>query len=155
MLCAMLAAQSLAAQSPLLQHLIGRWSMTGTIRGKPVTYTLVVTPTLRRHYVELHMTDAATPSTYEARVFIGPDTLPGHYLAHWLDAFGAAYSVPTATGEAHSDTLTLDFPYSTGAFHDTFAYDSVHDAWSVRLDKADGHGGSTVFGDYHATRLPR
>jgi hypothetical protein len=127
--------------------------MRGTVRGRPATYRLEGTWVLQGRFVELHMEDVANrPPRYEARAFIGPDTLPGHILAHWMDNFGAAYSVPPATGQAAGDSLTLDFPYPAGAFHDTFVYDRATDAWTMRLDAADGTGGWRRFAEYRATR---
>jgi hypothetical protein len=127
--------------------------MTGTVRGQPARYRLDVGWVLAHRFVELHMTDVAhTPAQYEARVFIGPDTLPGHVIGHWLDNTGAAYSVPPATGIAAGDTLTLDFPYPGGPFHDTFVHHRGTDTWTIRLDAADGTGGWKRFADYRATR---
>jgi hypothetical protein len=117
-----------APAAPLLERFVGHWTMTGTVRRRPATYRLEVAWVLAHRFVELHMEDVEhTPARYEARVFIGPDTLPGHVLGHWLDSFGAAYSVPPATGITAGDTLTLDFPYPGGAFHDTFIHDRVTD----------------------------
>jgi hypothetical protein len=151
---------SVAAQAPpgpptppLLEHLAGRWTMKGTLRGQPVTYRLDAGWTLQHRFVELHLRDTEhTPPQYEARVFIGPDTLPGLVLAHWLDNFGAAYSVPSATGRIRGDTLTLDFPYPEGAFHDSFVFDSARRAWTIRLDQADKAGGWKRFAEYRTTR---
>ena len=138
---------------PVLQRLIGQWTMTGSVRGRPATYRLDGTWVLQGRFVELHMEDVEhTPPGYEARVFIGPDTLPGRVLAHWLDNFGAAYSVPPATGMVAGDTLVLDFPYPGGAFHDTFVHDRATDTWTIRLDEADGAGGWKRFADYRASR---
>ena len=118
-----LVARAVAQTAPpLLDRLVGHWTMTGTVHGGPATYRLDIVWVLAHRFVELHMKDVAhTPAQYEARVFIGPDTLPGHVIGHWLDNTGAAYSVPPATGITAGDTLTLDFPYPGGAFHDTFA----------------------------------
>ena len=139
--------------APLLDRFVGHWTMTGTVRGRPATYRLEVAWLLAHRFVELHMKDVGhTPAQYEARVFIGPDTLSGHVIGHWLDNFGAAYSVPPATGIAAGDTLTLDFPYPRGAFHDTFVHDRATDTWTIRLDAADGTGGWKRFADYRATR---
>jgi hypothetical protein len=148
------AAQAVTTRDSLLDRLAGRWTMTGTVRGKPATYRLDATWTLQRRFLELHMTDVHTPPAYEARVFVGADTLPGHYLAHWLDNFGAAYSVPPATGRASGDTLTLDFAYPGGPFHDTFVYDREADAWRIRLEALDSAGGRTLFAEYQARRRP-
>jgi hypothetical protein len=69
-----------------------------------------------------------------------------------MDNFGAAYSVPPATGTIAGDTLVLDFPYPERAFHDTFSYDRATDAWTIRLDAAGGNSGWKRFADYRVTR---
>lgn len=138
---------------PLLERLVGRWTMTGTVRGKPATYRLDVDWTLQRRYVELHMVDAThTPPGYEARVLIGPDTAQGRVIAHWLDNTGAAFSVPPGTGEVRGDTLAIEFPYPDGAFHDRFVFDRRTNAWTVTLDADDGKGGTSRFAEYHVRR---
>jgi hypothetical protein len=81
-------AQGAAAPPPMppLERLVGRWTMKGTVRDQPVTYRLDAAWVLQRRFVELHMVDAEhTPAKYEARVFIGADTVKGGLLAHWLD----------------------------------------------------------------------
>jgi hypothetical protein len=138
---------------PLLQRLVGRWIMKGKVGPKPVTYRLDAAWTLQRAFVELHMVDAEhTPPGYEARVFVGPDTLPDRLVTHWLDNTGAAFSVPAGTGEIHGDTLALDFPYPAGAFHDTFVLDRSRNVWTIQLDAADRKEGWRRFAEYRATR---
>jgi hypothetical protein len=149
------AAQAAGAPpaAPLLEHLAGNWTMKGTVLGKPATYRLRAAWTLQHRFIELHMRDVAhTPPAYEARVFLGPDTLPGRVVAHWMDNTGAAFSVPPATGKAEGDSLTLDFPYPTGTFHDSFRYDRASNSWTVRLDAADGKGGWRRFAEYHVVQ---
>jgi hypothetical protein len=152
-----LAAQAAAPTAPaamdtLLERLVGRWRMKGTVRGAPALYTLDVTRVLQRRFVELHMVDVHRPPGYEARVFIGVDSANARYIAHWLDRFGAAYSIPHATGEMGGDTLRLDFPYPDGAFHDTFVYDRRSDSWYFLLEAADTAGGWTRFAEYQVRR---
>jgi hypothetical protein len=138
---------------PLLERLVGRWTMTGTVRGEPASYRLDAGWTLQRRYVELHMADAMhTPPGYEARVLIGPDTAEGRVIAHWLDNTGAAFSVPPGTGTARGDTLTIDFPYPDGTFHDRFVFDRRAKTWIVTLDVDDGKGGTSQFAEYHVMR---
>src|SRR5689334_20707344 len=128
-LAAPLSAQAAAPAAPLLDRLVGHWTMEGTVREKPARYRLDATWTLQHRFVELHMRDAEhTPTQYEARVFVGPDTLRDHVVAHWLDNTGAAYSVPPATGQIQGDSLTLDFPYPEGAFHDVFVLNRGRDS---------------------------
>jgi hypothetical protein len=149
-----LAAQASPAASmdSLLERLVGQWRMTGAVRGRPVTYALDATRVLQRRFVELHMVDVSHPPAYEARVFIGVDSAGGQYIAHWLDNFGAAYSIPHATGRARGDTLLLDFPYPSGAFRDRFVYDRRTDAWSFRLEAADTTGAWKLFAEYRVRR---
>jgi hypothetical protein len=146
-----LCAQSTAtagSMDSLLDHLVGRWTMTGSVRGKPATYTLDAARALQGSFVELKMKDVHRPPEYEARVFIGVDSAQGRYIAHWLDRFGAAYSIPHATGEARGDTLLLLFPYPEGAFRDTFVYDRQRDRWHFRLEAADSGKQWQLFADY-------
>ena len=139
----------------LLDRLVGNWIMQGNVRGKPVEYTLTVRRILQDKYVELHMTDAASPSTYEARVIIGTAAKRDEVIAHWIDNTGAQYSVPPATGAIRGDTLVLDFPYSARPFHDELVFDRAMGRWRFVLDAADGHGGWTRFATYDVLRRPR
>jgi hypothetical protein len=73
-------------------------------------------------------------------------------LARWLDTFGAAYSIPHATADARGDSLRLWFPYSTGAFRDTFIYAARTDAWHFKLEAAASAGGWRRFAEYDVRR---
>jgi hypothetical protein len=137
-----------SSMEALLDHLVGQWRMTGSVRGQPVTYTLNARRVLQNRFVELHMLDVNQPPAYEARVFIGVDSINGQYIAHWLDRFGAAYSIPHATGTARGDTLVLTFPYRSGSFRDTFVYNARADSWFFRLEAADSTAGWRLFAEY-------
>lgn len=145
-----------AAQRPspdsLLAHLTGHWIMRGTVRGQAETYTMEGAWILAGKFVELHMVDATHPPAYEARVFVGADTAAGRLIVHWLDAFGAAYSVPAATGMIHGDTLDFTFQYSTGPFRDLFIYRPATRSWYFRLEDTDSAGHPRLFGEYAVTR---
>ena len=151
-----LAGAPLSAQrSPtdsLLSRLTGRWIMRGSVRGKAEMYTMDGARVLTGKFVELHMTDTTHPPAYEARVFIGADTAAGRIIVHWLDAFGAAYSVPAAAGAVRGDTLDFTFRYSTGPFRDLFIYRPVTRTWYFRLEDTDSAGHPRLFGEYAVTR---
>jgi hypothetical protein len=132
----------------LLDRLVGDWSMVGQVRGRPVTYTVAARRVLAGRYVELHMTDVNQPPQYEARVFVGADTVPGRVLVHWLDSFGAAFSVPHAAGAIVGDTLQFEFAYRSGPFRDTFIYHGPGRGWTFRLEAGDGRGGWRLFAAY-------
>jgi hypothetical protein len=138
----------------LLQHLVGHWTMRGNVRGAPVTYDLVASRVLGNDYVELRMTDVARPPRYEARVFIGEDTVANRVIVHWLDSFGAAYSIPPGTGTVTADTVQFKIPYPGNPFRDTFVFLRSEGHWYIRLESSDRHGGWKVFAEYIAQPLP-
>ena len=141
-----------ASWESLLDRLVGRWAMTGAVRGEPASYTLTGARTLEGRFVELHMKDVHVPPAYEARVLIGCDSTGHRVLAHWMDSFGAAYSVPHGTGVIHGDTLELLFPYADGPFRDRFTYDRRRDAWRFLLESADSSGAWGEFASYDVRR---
>ncbi len=146
------AVDAQAAPSPptseLLDQLVGHWRMVGQVRGHPVTYDLEARRILDGRFVELHMKDVAHPSQYEALVFIGEDTLPKRVLAHWLDNFGAAYSVPHGQGAISGDTVQFEVRYPVMPFRDTFVFRRMDHTWIFRLEAGDGHGGWKPFAEY-------
>jgi hypothetical protein len=148
-----LRAQATAvAMDSLLERLVGQWRMTGTVRGRPATYALDASRVLQGRFVELHMMDTSHPPDYEARVFIGVDSAKARYIAHWLDKFGAAYSIPPAFGGAKGDTLLLTFAYPDGPFRDTFVYDPRTDGWYFRLESGDSTEAWRLFAEYDVRR---
>jgi hypothetical protein len=148
------AQPSHARMEALLDALVGSWEMRGHVQGDSVTYDLQARRVLQGRFVELHMEDVNRPPGYEARVFIGVDSVGQRYIAHWLDAFGAAYSIPHAVGGARGDTLLLTFAYSSGPFHDIFIYDRGQDLWRFRIESADSAGKRSLFAEYVGRRKP-
>jgi hypothetical protein len=136
----------------LLKSLDGEWLMSGDVRGEPVTYALVAQPTLGGAFTELHMRDVAQPPAYEARVFIGWDADSGTVIAHWLDSFGARYSVPHGVGRISGDTLEFTIPYADGPFRDTFVFVPARDTWELRIEAAQPDGGWAHFARYQLQR---
>lgn len=139
---------------PLLTALEGTWRMQGHVRGRPVEYATRVSRTLAGRFVEVHMVDVASPPAYEARVFIGADTVAGRILVHWLDSFGAAFSVPHGIGHVSGDTLRFDVAYATGPFRDTLIFDRRTDTWHFAIEAGDDRGGWQSFATYTLRRAP-
>jgi hypothetical protein len=144
------AAQGSTATSMdgVLQRLVGSWRMVGTVRGRPASYRLQATRVLRGKFVELHMVDVAGSAGYEARVFLGVDSAGPRIIAHWLDNFGAGYSIPHAIGAARGDTIQFTFAYPDGPFRDTFVYDRARARWHFRLESGDSAGAWRPFAEY-------
>lgn len=137
---------------PLLRQLDGEWLMQGDVLGKPVTYLLVAGPTLRARFTELHMRDVAQPPQYEARVFLGVDEENGDLIVHWMDDFGARYSIPHGTGRIDGATLQFTFPYADGPFRDTFEFDPRTGTWSFRIESGQPDGSWKHFARYDIRR---
>ena len=140
------------ARPPLLQALDGRWVMNGDVRGKPVRYTMLASPTLQATFTEMHMLDVQVPPRYEARVLIGFDAASQSVIVHWLDSFGAKYSIPHATGQITGATLGFTFPYPGGSFRDTLTYDKEHDCWTLQIEAAQPDGSWKHFAQYFIRR---
>jgi len=143
---------SRSAADALIAKLAGQWEMVGNVRGKAVSYNATGTPTLGGRYIELHMRYTASRGAYEARVFIGSDTLPGRIIVHWLDNTGAAFSIPHGTGYVRGDTLRFEFAYSNGPFRDTFVHHPATDTWQMVLESGSRSGSWSLFASYVARR---
>ena len=131
-----------------LKALDGDWLMSGDVMGEPVTYRMVAGPTLQGAFTEIHMNDVQVPSQYEARVLIGYDAESKTVIVHWMDSFGAKYSVPHGTGTVSGNTIQFTIPYESGAFRDTFTYSPETNTWLLVLEAAQPDGKWKHFARY-------
>ena len=141
-----------ATRPALLQALDGHWVMTGDVMGEAVTYDLVAAPTLNGAFTELHMKDVQVPAQYEARVFIGVDPDSQTVIAHWMDSFGAKFSVPHGTGRIAGNTVEFTIPYESGAFRDTLTFDPESGSWSLDIQAEQPDGSWQHFARYEMRR---
>jgi hypothetical protein len=123
-----------------LQALDGHWVMTGDVLGKAVTYDMVAAPTLDATFTEMHMTDVRVPAEYEARVFIGVDPDSRIVISHWLDTFGAKYSIPHGTGQMSENAIQFTIPYADGPFCDTLTFHPEDRSWSFVIEPSQPDG---------------
>lgn len=136
----------------LLRQLDGEWTMTGDVRGKPVTYRMVAGPALQGTFTEMRMKDVQVPAQYEAAVFVGVDAAGKTVLAHWMDSFGAQYSIPHGTGQIAGDTIEFTIPYASGPFRNTWRYDAATASWRFALEAAQKDGSWKHFARYEVKR---
>ena len=155
LLCVPVAlAQPPARPNPadgVLERLVGTWQLVGTVRGDSVRYRGEGRRLLQGRFVELHLEDRTSPPAYEARIAIGADTTPGRVLAHWLDNFGAAFSVPHGSGQVVGDTLQFGIVYRDGPFRDTFVF-ARDGSWTLHIESRDARGRWQTFARYAAVR---
>jgi hypothetical protein len=135
-------------QDELLDELVGNWTMIGSIRGEPVTYSMKGTWVLGHQFVLLKMSDKAVPSQYEASVFIGKSRGDTTYVVHWLDSFGGEPSKILGYGERSDNKIVLTFQYPSGTFRDTFSYESGVKKWHFLIEAESENGAWDVFADY-------
>ena len=117
----------------ILQKLDGKWVVTGDVMGKPVQYNVIMAPALQGQFTEISMNDVQVPSQYEARIFIGYDIESEQIIAHWLDNFGAQYSIPHGTGSISENTIEFIVPYTDSSFRDKFEYHPENDTWTLEI----------------------
>lgn len=139
-------------RQPLLQALDGQWLMSGDVMGKAVKYSLQAGPILQGAFTELHMDDVQRPSEYEARVVLGYDEESKTLIAHWMDSFGARYSIPHGTGHIADNSIQFTIPYEGGSFRDTLTYNPATKTWLFVIEAAKPDGSWQHFARYTISR---
>jgi hypothetical protein len=124
----------------LLDSLAGDWHVTRIIRGRTVETTVQAEWVLRHQFLRLHYQDAATPSTYEAMVFIGYDNASERYVTHWLDVFGGRFSETLGYGVRDGSSIRFVFEYPDGPFINTFTFDPATRSWTSAMRTKDPRG---------------
>jgi len=137
-----------SADDTFLDALQGHWTMSGTLGGKPVRYLAEGRRVLQGGFLKLHMIDVQAPPKYEAEVFIGFDAKANDFIAHWLDQFGATGARVVARGERKGQQLVIVFPYTEGAFRDTFSWRAASRSWSLLLESQSADGTWSTFAAY-------
>lgn len=132
----------------ILQKLDGHWVATGDIMGKPVQYNVINAPALQGQFTEISMNDVQVPSQYEARIFIGYDSDANQVIAHWMDNFGAQYSIPHGTGTISENGIEFIVPYPNSFFKDKFEYAPEDDAWTLEITAQQPNGSWKHFARY-------
>jgi hypothetical protein len=138
-------------QDPLFEQLTGTWTMVGTVRSRPATYSLRAEWVLNHQFLRLEMRDVAEPPAYQATVYIGYDNASERYVAHWLDAGGGRFSETLGFGKRIGNAVLLVFEYPDGPFHTTFTFDPDAKGWSVLMEDR-GKGAWREFAHYALKR---
>lgn len=136
----------------ILQKLDGNWVVTGDVRGKPVQYNVITAPALQGRFTEISMNDVQLPSQYESRIFIGFDSDSNQIIAHWMDSFGAQYSIPHGTGIILENTIEFIVPYPDNSFKDRFEYHPESDSWTLEITAQQPNGTWEYFARYSFRR---
>jgi len=125
----------------LLDRLVGKWVLTGTIAGKETTHDIDAEWVLNREYVRLHEVSrerkADGQPAYEAIVFISWDKQSREYYCLWLDTTGGGGLSNDGIGHGKPNGNTIPFvfkPSGSDRFHATFVYDRSTETWQWIMD---------------------
>ena len=132
----------------LLKKLEGKWRMVGHVMGDSVEYKLNVRSVLSGVFTELHMVDIFDPPQYEALVFIGYDSTKNVIISHWLDSFGALYSIPHGTGIIDSNKIEFVVPYEERPFRDILTYYNENGEWTFLIESKSDSVNWKTFAEY-------
>jgi hypothetical protein len=136
-----LKSQKLNQPDSLLNRLIGRWILTGTIAGEKTVHDIDVQRVLNGQYIQLKEVsrekDQIGNPLYEAIVYLCWEEPKKQYSCLWLDNTGNGGISNGIIGRAkqNGDKIEIVFKYNdTTQFHTTFLYDKVADTWQWLMD---------------------
>lgn len=141
------------AENRLIDRLVGRWVLSGTIAGRKTTHDVSAEWVLNHGYVRIHEVsrekDATGLPAYEAIVFVGTDPAGATYSCLWLDSTGSWGLSAEAMGHAKPGPAAIPFiftdPDGRVSFENVFAYDQARDAWTWTMNNVKD-GKRTLFG---------
>ena len=149
------AAQQPTLHDELLDRLVGRWTLTGTIAGRERTDDVTAEWTLNHQFVAVHEVsrerDADGRPAYQATAYVGWHEAKKRYVCYWLDAFGGGF-VGTGFAEPRPNELSFVFGEAGETFHNTFVFDPAAREWKWRMD-AEHQGTLQPFARVRLTRV--
>lgn len=154
-------AQTSALHDPLLDRMVGKWVLQGTIAGRETTHDIVSEWVLGHQYLRIQEVSrektASNQPAYEAIVLIGWDPKSSQYTCLWLDNTGPWDFTSQGIGRAKrsGDAVTFRFGSNDGSgVNTTFSYDKNADAWQWLIDNETG-GKIRAFARVRLTRKSR
>jgi hypothetical protein len=143
-LAAIVKSQPITPPDSLLNELIGKWTLNGTIGGQKTTHDLDVQRVLNGQYVQItevsREKDPTGKPLYEAIVYICWEVSKKQYSCLWLDNTSNEGLSNGIIGRANQnkDKIEMLFKYNeTSQFHTTFAYNKETDTWQWLMDNEE------------------
>jgi len=131
-------------EDDLFSHLEGEWLLTRVIGGRELKNAVSASYVLQHQFLLLRMRDVATPSKYEADIYIGYSNASKEYVAHWIDNFGAHFSA-VGRGRREGNSVEFRFQYPDGPFFNTFSWEPETQTWHCHLQSAASDGTRSTF----------
>jgi hypothetical protein len=145
------AAQQAPVKSPLLDRLVGKWVLQGTIASQVTTHDVDAEWGLDHHYLRIHEVsrDKNTKGQpqYEAMIYIAWNEPTKQYAAIWLDVYGGMSTESIGLADPKENELPFIFKDDKGAvsFSNDFVYNVTADTWEWRMDNVV-NGAAKPFG---------
>ena len=153
------SAQQPTFRDPLVDQLVGRWVMDGTIAGARTTHDVSAEWVLDHQYLRLQEVSRERRTdgepAYQATIYIGWDLPTKTYGIVWLDSFGgiSVQSLGSATPAADQLAFAFRSERTPVVTHTTFSYRREADAWDLTIDQAE-QGKVATFANLRLTRAP-
>ena len=144
-------AQQPPVNSPLLDHLVGRWVLQGTIAGQNTTHDVNAEWVLEHHYLQIHEVSRQKNSKgepqYQATIYVGWNEATKEYACVWLDDFGGLASESIGVASPKENELLFVFKDEKGevTFKNEFVYDAKANTWEWHMDNV-ANGVAKPFG---------
>jgi len=133
-------AQQTTSQDSLLNYMVGKWVLQGSIAGMETTHDIISEWVLNHQYIQIKEVsrekDKSGKPLYEAIVYICWEQKLNQYSCLWLDNSGNGGLSTQAIGhaKANGDKIELLFDIDGSFFHTTFVYNKVTDTWQWLMD---------------------
>ena len=133
-------AQRPPVNSPLLDHLAGKWVLEGTIAGRQTTHDITAEWVANHQYLRLHEVSREKASDgkpqYDAFIHIGWNEQKKSYSIIWLDNFWGIDPESIGTAEPKQNELLFLWRDENGTvgFSNDFLYNPKTDSWLWNMD---------------------
>jgi len=133
-------AQQPPVNSPLLDHLAGKWLLQGTIAGQNITHDVNAEWVLDHHYLAIQEVsrekNAKGEPQYQATIYIAWNEPTKEYACVWLDVYGglATESIGVASPNENDLLFVFKNEKSEVTFKNDFVYDPKSKTWEWRMD---------------------
>lgn len=122
-------------QDDLLDRLVGKWKVTGTVHGSPSTQTLDAEWVLNHQFLRIHQKSAesvaGTNVPYEGVFFIGYDDESNRYIAHLMNVFGGRDSETLGYGQRNVNEIKLVFTSLDATVASSFTWKPKSGVWDL------------------------
>ena len=127
-------------EDSVLQRLVGRWTLQGSIRGRDATYEMRARWVLDHQFVRINLRHPR----YRATIYLGRDHISSRYVLHWLDVGGGRLSQTLGYGHVVGGALEVVLEYPSGPSRVTLTLNSKGGPQSVLVTDYRGDQASEV-----------